>query len=116
MIIQKTVKFGYGTILVGANRDSRELTLEYVEPPVAVGTKVRKEDLVGSVSHGKISFKYGKDMRTLQEDLKQVSAENPLVQFREYTFDFTNFNPSSVKSVQDMLIKAIMGNTLPLAC
>lgn len=116
MIIENTIKFGHGTIVVGADRYSRTLTLEHTEPPIAVGSKVYPEDYDKLAKHEKLYFQYKQDMRVLMDDLKKVSAENPIIEFRGYIFDFTKFNPESVRVLEEKLLLAIMGNTLALAC
>lgn len=116
MFVDNMILFGYGTVSVGVNVDFRELTLEYTKPPSPVGTKITNEEYKAKSKHGKVVFKYGKDMKELLEDLKQVTAENPIIEFREHVLDFSNFNHKSVIIVREKLIKAMTGNTLILAC
>lgn len=116
MIVENKIKFGYGSVAVGADRTMRILTLEYIEPPAPVGSQLKNDDYKNRTKLGKVRFCFKEDMRELRTELKSVSAENPFIEFRGYIFDFSNFNPDSVKTLDGMLVKVIMGDPLTWAC
>lgn len=116
MFIEKKIIFGHGTVAVGADIALRILTLEYVKPPSPVGSTMTQEEYEAKTSHGKVFFNYKDDMKDLRDKLKEVSEENPLIEFRGYTFDFSLYNPESVNVVKRTLAKVMRGSTLVLAC
>lgn len=116
MFIENKIIFGKGTIAVSSDTTFRSLILEYLEPPSPVGSEITKDEYEKKTTLGKKIFTYRDDMNDLMNELKEVSSENPIIEFRGYLLDFSNFNPDSVRIVKEHLKKAIMGNPLTWAC
>ena len=97
MIEGNTLKFGYGDIAVSTK--GFNLIFTPFKPPVEVGTncfslfKSGEIEAIGEAIY--IKFTDLKDFKELQEKLENV-YENKVFEFKEYTFDFTNYNEISV--------------------
>lgn len=115
MIDNKVIEFGYGTILVGANKMMRRLILKYIQPPKSIG-QLTDEDVEDIVILEEITFDYQDDMKDFLEALGEISRDNPIEEFRGYTFDFSNYNEKSVEIVKEGVRNAINGWQLVLAC
>jgi hypothetical protein len=114
MFIEKVIKFGYGDVLVHSNEFLKVLTLTYIEPPKEVGEIIKNDNDYNILD--RIQFQFDNDMIILYEDLKHMNPKNTIVKFRDYTFDFTNFNEKSLEVVVRGVKRVINGFTLALAC
>lgn len=114
MFKDKTIKFGYGTVLVNSDEYFREVTLKYIKPPKEVGEIIL--DNKSFTVLDEIVFEFGKDMLLFYEELKQITPENTVLEFRGYKFDFSNYNEKSVEVVLRGFKRAIQGFLLALAC
>lgn len=112
MIEGKVIKFGFGTIVISGDDFTKVLTLSYIEPPKEVGGLIRESILPIE----EVKFKYNKDMEKFYEDLKMVDEENCKIEFRGFTFDFTEYNTKSVNALMVRVKKVIVGFQLGLAC
>lgn len=117
MIIDKTIKFGYGTTLISSNGTTRRITMMYIEPPIPIsGHNLENKDLKDTVIIEEIHFSYESDMDKFIKELGSVSENNPILTFRGYTFDFSNYNEKSVNALINGLKVVIRGWQLGLAC
>lgn len=115
MIREKTIKFGYGTIAVLGNSTLRTLVLDYIEPPVEIGSSITSE--YNPIQRIKFNYDHkSRDMNDLYNNLNFVSAENPIVEFRGYQFDFSEFNPTSLQTLKSAVKNVLTGNLMLLAC
>lgn len=115
MIKEKTIKFGYGTIAVLGNSTLRTLVLDYIEPPVKIGSTITSS----YKPIQRIKFKYdynSNDMKEFYEKLNYVSSDNPTLEFRGYQFDFSEFNPTSLQTLKAAVKDVLTGNLMVLAC
>ncbi|WP_080845616.1 hypothetical protein [Cytobacillus gottheilii] len=115
MIKDKVIKFGYGTVLVGSNELLRTVELGFIELPNEIGMIYKQSDLGDTVTVDSVKFKYDADMPDFYKELENLSENNPIVEFRGFTFDFTKYNEESVKVVRNGFKNAIIGFRLALA-
>ncbi|PAD70669.1 hypothetical protein CHH83_02365 [Bacillus sp. 7586-K] len=115
MIQNKVLKFGYGTIVVTSSDFFRTVEFKYIHPPKPIG-EIKEKDLNEIVILDKVVFKYDSDMNLFYKELLNVTPENSILNFRGYTFDFTNYNEESLKVVIKGFKTAVMGFLLALAC
>ncbi|MED2737200.1 hypothetical protein [Bacillus toyonensis] len=116
MIENKVLKFGYGTMSIGGDSFTRTLKIFYIKPPGIVGEPINNKDVQIIDS---IYFQYdvlSGDMKSFLKELHCVTPENPFVQFRGYTFDFTNFNSKSIEVLIEYTQEVIRGWQNCLAC
>ncbi|MGN5650850.1 hypothetical protein [Bacillus sp. Brlt_9] len=116
MIENKVLKFGYGTMSIGADSFTRTLKIFHIQPPGTVGEPINKKDVQIIDS---IHFRYdglSGDMKIFLQELQNATPENPFVQFRGYTFDFTNFNLKSIEVLIEYTQEVIRGWQFCLAC
>lgn len=105
MIDGKTLKFGYGDIVVDADPFTRSMVFQQFRPPGKCGDDivVTDVDLIGEMITIKIGYK---DYENLDELFNKVRArEISEFTFKEYTFDFTNYNEKSVEACKRELVK-----------
>lgn len=96
MIVGNELKFGYGDICVGSSAFFMELRFQQFKPPAECGGPIPEEvEFIGDKIIMKISYE---DYRELKNNLKKVSTkEISSFTFKDYIFDFSNFNEESVK-------------------
>lgn len=99
MIIGNTVRFGYGDVLVGSDSLAGKLTLRNIAPPQEIGTSFNSMNLE--------DFEIGLEIEITEDNshdlynaLKSVTRENPILKFKEWTLDFSNYNEESVRIVK----------------
>jgi hypothetical protein len=112
MIEDKTIKLGYGTIVISGNEISKTLTFTSIAIPIALG----ETDVSDCVAIDSVSFDYGVDFYTLERELNLVTAENCYINFRGHILDFSNFSPKSVNTLKMILNALIYGDIRCLAC
>ncbi|WP_088363163.1 hypothetical protein [Bacillus cereus] len=116
MIENTVLKFGYGTMSIGADSFTSTLQIFHIQPPGTIGEYINNKDVQIIDS---IFFRYDSssgDMKAFIQELQNTTPEKPFVQFRGYTFDFTNFNPRSIEVLIEYTQVAIKGWQLCLAC
>jgi hypothetical protein len=114
MILDKTIKFGYGSILVGC--ENGYVVIRHIEPPKEIGDSIKKEEVSElTILHTK-RFSPDMDMIGFLKNLDKVSKEYPTTVYRGYTFDFSNFNPKSIDSVRPAFKVALSSYMSTLAC
>jgi hypothetical protein len=119
LINGNTIKFGYGDVLVGADRLLGTLSITEIEPPKEIGTShsVNEEGITIIRS---VSFIYGEDMHELMKKLNNLRElgravpELRMIQFIDYVFDFSHFDEKSVDVVREFVKKALY--PLAIAC
>jgi len=103
MIKGDNIYFGHGTIAVGA--DAYCLTLSTIRPPQEVGSSLEGVE-VEYLEKISIHMEYN-DCIVLQKLLSNVSDQNNIVKFKDYVFNFEEFNSKSVdvlnKHIKDIL-------------
>lgn len=114
MIINKNIKFGYGSILIVSDWIAHKLTINHIDKIKPIGSSTL-EDIKDVNVIDKVEFKYNKDMYSLLHELENVSENNPIIQFRGYNFDFSNYNKGSVDVLKKQLLKVIQSRLLLLA-
>lgn len=94
----KIIKFGYGNLIVRSVSDM--LVIEKIRGKKELGPyrgeMYKKTDVCDAVR-----FEYGKDMGMLLNELENVTKERSKVYFRGYTFDFGNYQPTSVEVLKN---------------
>lgn len=116
MINGKVLSFGYGDISVGASPWAREIMFKQFKPPVRCGDHLNRKDIswVGK----KVVFEVDmNDYQRLKGLLSQVkSKEISNFVFKNYVFDFTNYNEKSVEVCRQKLSEAMSLYLLAMAC
>ena len=117
MIKDKTIYFGYGTVSVGASGYTISFTT--IKPPQEIGMEIKNKLSNGEVQEIgttiNLTLEYA-EAEALKSMLDSISETNTSFVFKDYTFDFTNYNPKSVEVVK-LCVKPILNNYLPLlAC
>jgi len=103
MIEGNVLKFGYGDIGVYCDHLGR-LVFSQLKTRYRCGAENFSRSDIGEGLC--ISLDY-KDYKTLDLYLKSVSGEVKKFEFKDYIFDFTNYNEDSVKVVRTEARKAI---------
>lgn len=111
MIKGNILEFGYGDIAVGASNLLERITFTNIKPPIECGLAIT-EDM--DIEYGEQIIIQGDGTYDLYNIFKTVSRENRIVEYRGYTFDFTNYNEESVRIV--LKHSRDMVNTMILAC
>lgn len=114
MIIDKTIKFGYGSILVGC--ENGYVVIRHIEPPKEIGDNVKKEEVSELTILQTKRFSPNMDMIGFLKKLDKVSKEHPTIVYRGCTFDFSNYNPKSIESVRPAFKVALNSFISTLAC
>ena len=112
----KTLHFGYGDICVGF--DLFNLTFREFEPPVEVGTWIKDKSKVNWLSEKfSIPIIQYEEAEQLIELLDSMDGKNNFkFEFKDWTFNFSNWNPKCIEVLKDR-VKHIRSNLLlPLAC
>ena len=111
MIKGNRIIAGYGTLAVGGYSNTNMLTIRHIQPPKEIGSDILDEfETLGVVSVPIDCKSYFELKRALEE----VSAEQPIFNFGDWIFDFSQFNEKSVEVFRKQLDYAF--NTLPFAC
>lgn len=110
MIKGKVIKFGYGDVGVGSSKFGSFISLTNIKPPQKVGDALLKKDNIEYGEQIKISICDYK----LYELFKTVNENNRIIKYKEYTFDFSNYNSKSVDICIENAHNAV--NMMALAC
>jgi hypothetical protein len=114
MILDKTIKFGYGSILVGYKNGF--VTLEHIKPPKEIGKSLLSQDVTDIVTINKVKFQCDLDMFSLIKKLDGINEQSLKLEFRGYVFDFTKYNPKSLEAVRSGFKHALSEYQMVLAC
>lgn len=115
MIDGKRFKFGYGDISVGGDPVGREIFFQQFKPPAKCGDNVSPDvEWIGEQISIKIDYEDYKKLGKLLDDVK--SREISEFTFKDYIFDFTNYNEKSVEVCKKKLSKAVSLYFLAMAC
>lgn len=113
MIIDNKIMFGYGDIAVGATVDI--ITFQQFKPPAECGNHVN--DNVEFIGEQIILYISHEEYHELNKYLSSVSNKDISVfTFKDYIFDFSNYNKESVIVVKRKLCQAKNLYILALAC
>lgn len=116
MIDGKRFKFGYGDISVGGNPVTRQMNFQQFKPPAKVGDKVMDDEieLIGERIFLEICYEDYQELSKLLGSVK--SREISEFTFKNYVFDFTNYNEKSVDVCRQKLSEAMKFYFLAMAC
>ena len=100
MIIGNTIKFGYGDVVVRSCDIRGIIVFTNVKPPQSIGEKL-SDKYLKSIEVG-LEVTLTEDRpHELYELIRGVSKESSIVEYKGWTFDFTNYNEESVKIVKE---------------
>lgn len=116
MIDGKRFKFGYGDVCVGATPSTRQIHFQQIKPPIEVGADAMKHNVewIGERILIKVSYEDYQDLCKLLSRVK--SREISEFTFKDYIFDFTNYNEKSVEVCKEKLSEAMSLYFLAMAC
>lgn len=116
MIDGKRFKFGYGDISVGGDPDARKIFFQQFKPPAKCGDNVNPDGVewIGEQIFIKIDYEDYVKLNQLLDDVK--AREISEFTFKNYVFDFTNYNEKSVEVCKQKSRQAINLYLLALAC
>lgn len=114
MIIDKTIKFGYGDIAVGSDALRSILYFYGIKPPLNIGENVN-DDI--EVCSNKIEFEIDYDdyIYIYQNITAVKNGSIKKFHFRDYILDFTNYNIESVNVVEKHINVAMFMYRMALA-
>jgi len=112
MIKGNTLYFGTGDILVGSN-DLGYMNFENIKPPQEIGKTITKE-IYSGLEIGLNLEIWEDNIHELYELFKTVNENNRVVKYKDYTFDFTNYNQGSVNVCRKFSYRTV--NIMCLAC
>lgn len=114
MIVDKTLKFGYGDISLGGRFQT--LTFQQFKPPAEIGSFIDPSEVEFTSEEISINISYD-DYVEYKKKLEQVEEKSILeFTFKGYTFDFTNWNIKSVYACKRMLEQAMKSYFMLFAC
>ena len=116
MIKGNTLYFGYGDIAVGSNswNYSPIVTFTNMKPPCKCGETITEKM--------KEEINFYEEIKIEVEDyelynlLCNVDKDNRIINYKEYTFDFTNYNQERVRLCKEGVKNALLIHQLSLAC
>lgn len=112
---ENIIKFGYGDICVGADACGRAMIFQRFKSPINCGDTVNLEsvELIGKEIVIKIN---AKDYREFNELLLKVETKKlDKFVFKDYIFDFTNYNEKSIEVCKEKSNEAMRLYLLALA-
>lgn len=106
MIEGNRLKFGYGDICVGSDELTQRMSFQQFKTPAKCGNRVQKYiEYIGDKIILQFSYE---DYCVFSKNLEQISNKETIeFTFKEYVFDFTNFNEESVKVCRKHLNSAM---------
>lgn len=116
MIKGNTLYFGFGDISVSSNSRNYSPVVVFtnIKPPCKCGDAITKEMRKNIDFYESISITM--DDYDLYNLLCCVNENNKVIEYNQYTFDFTNFNEQSVRVCMDGVKNALLIHQLSLAC
>lgn len=104
-----TIVFGLGTVIVSNLHDT--ILFQHVQPKQVIGESPTSDyDIIET-----IIIKYLNDFLEFKKKLRKVTEENNTFKFRCYSFDFSTYNPTSVKVVL-AAINRVERNVMMILC
>lgn len=114
MIKCKTLYFGYGDIGVGSNSLMQTILFVNIKPPQECGEVIPKE-VIKDIDFGdKIIINL--DDYDLYNLFCSVNENNRIIKYKDYIFDFTNYNNGSIQACKDGCKNALYLYQLSLGC
>lgn len=115
----KILKFGYGDIAVGSSNIC--LSFRGFKPPVEVGTQMTDEFIFkNNIEHTTnwIHFYFTslEELFQFEHLINNVCKESPTFTFKDYVFDFSNYNYESAMCIINHLNVVKTNMLLVLAC
>lgn len=107
MIKGNTIEFGYGDVVVGVDQFKRCLIITNIKPPVACGTKFRKVEDTNDVEFGESIEIYEDNLHDIYNLVCTVNEKNKIVKYKQWIFDFSNYNKESVRVMKDFAFNII---------
>lgn len=113
--------FGYGDVMVNSGCGST-ITFTGFKPPVEVGTvitgEVIKDKNIECITEPvKITFTTMKELKQFKKLVEEIDGEDHVCfEYRNYTFDFSNYNENSIKVLLTHIEKAAIHFLLLMAC
>lgn len=106
MIEGNRLKFGYGDIAVGADGLTQRISFRQFKPPAECGEQVSDEvEYIGDEIVLEFSYE---DYCEFNKYLKQISNKEIIeFIFKEYIFDFSNYNEKSINVCKKHLNNAM---------
>lgn len=116
MIENNRIKFGYGSVCVGSDCLMREINFRYIEPPKKCGEIVYPGDAetIGDIVKIEINYDDYIEFIKLLECIEKHHIT--FFTFKDYIFDFTNYNHESVAVCKKHAGSAIYLYLQALAC
>ena len=116
MIENNRIKFGYGSVSVGCNPLDRVIIFQQIEPPKKCGELVHPGDASFIGVSVRIRIDYD-DYLEFMKLLNHIEDNHITVfTFKDYIFDFTNYNAESIKVCRKHATGAIHLYLHALAC
>lgn len=114
MIKGNVLYFGTGDIAVGSYSPTQLITFTNIKPPCKCGQTITDE-MANNIEFGeKIIIELNDyDLYNL---FCTVNESNRVIKYREYTFDFTNYNKESIRVCKGHAKNALYMYQLALAC
>ena len=102
MINGNVLKFGYGDIVVYGNAALQRMSFQQFKPPTECGNEVSEDvEYIGDKILIDISYE---DYCKLKNNLERVNKKEVCqFTFKDYIFDFSNYNVKSVNAVSRKL-------------
>ena len=115
MIEGNRIKFGYGDIVIGVAVGVQTLVFKQLKSPLQCGADVPDNyEVLGDPISIKIDYY---DYCNLLEMLEAVREKRySTIYFKDYWFDFTNYNEKSIKILEQRARTAIAFQLLAIAC
>lgn len=99
MIKGNVIEFGYGDVVVGVNPIESCIIITNIKPPLECGTKFHKGEI--DVEYG-LSIKiYEDNIHDIYDIMRKVNKDNRIVTYKDWTFDFSNYNEESVRVMRE---------------
>lgn len=115
MIINNRIIFGHGTVLVGVSVFPAAITFCQSATAHSVGETI-DADFEESGETISIPFDLTRDKELRQKLLQVESREIDSFSFCGYIFDFSSYNPESIRVIRGKAITALYEYLIPLAC
>ncbi len=98
-IEKKTIYFGYGDVQTGSGA-SLMLTFTGFKPPMEVGTEIIDQVIEYITEPIKLKFTSIEELMGFKKLVDEIDGEtNTYFQYRDYVFDFSNYNPKSIEII-----------------
>lgn len=106
MIDGNRLKFGHGDIVVGSDGLTQRMSFQQFKPPANCGDRISGDvEYIGNKIVLEFSYE---DYCEFSKKLEQVSdKEMTEFVFKDYVFDFTNFNEKSIEVCKKYLNSAM---------